>query len=103
MPGPFAYVIVLVVFVIAINFFMLFFRLRRDRYRKPGRASVEEAQAARWREKELQRRLDREQEEAAHRVELRNNTLALYDQVRRNAAAREKEAAAVNVTPDDEE
>ena len=92
MPFPLATIVTIVVLVIVLNFVMLFIRLNRDRVRKPGRAAIEEEQAARWREKEMCRRLDREQEDAAHKVELRNKTLDLYEQVRRNAADREKAA-----------
>ena len=93
MAGPFAYILAIVVFVIVLNFIVLFHRLRRDRYRRPGKAAIEEEKAAEWREKELRRRLDREQEDFEMRVELRNKTLELYEQVRRNAAEQEKEAA----------
>ena len=93
MANPFAYILAIVIFVIVLNFIMLFHRLRRDRYRRPGKAAVEEEKAAEWREKELQRRLDREQEDFAMRVELRNKTLELYEQVRRSAAERENGAS----------
>jgi len=92
MAGAFAYIIAIVAFVIVLNFVMLFFRLRRDRYRRPSRAAIEEEEAAALREREIWRRIDREQEAAAVRVELRNQTLELYEEVRRRAALREKEA-----------
>jgi len=90
----FAYILAIIAFVIVLNFVMLMFRLRRDRYSKPNREAMEEEKAALLRDHEIRRRLDREEEDAAQRVELRNKTLELYDEVRRRAAAREKEAAA---------
>jgi len=100
MEGAFAYMVAIIFFVIAFNFFFLYMRLKRDRTRtrKSGGVAMEEEKAVRLRDREIQRRLDREQEEAAQRVELRNKTLALYDQVRRRAAAAEKEAAQNNKT-----
>jgi len=93
MQTAFAYIVAIIGFVIALNFVMLYLRLKRDRYRKPSKEALEEAKAVVWRDKEIRRRIDREQEEAAREVELRNQTLALYEEVRRRAAAREKEAA----------
>ena len=86
-----AVIIAVVFFVVAINFYMLFVRLRKDRRPKIDRAAPGEAEASKWRDKEIIRRLDSEQADAARRVELRNKTLGLYEQVRRNAADRENE------------
>ena len=96
MQGAFAYLIAIVVIVIALNFIMLRKRLSRDRYRKPDKAAMEEEKAAVLREHEINRRLAREQEDAAEFIERRNKTLELYDQVRRNAAIREAEDAKNN-------
>ena len=89
-----AYILAIVAFVIVLNFVMLMFRLRRDRYQKPNREAIEEEKAVVLRDNEIRRRLEREENEALERVILRNKTLELYDEVRRRAAAREKEAAA---------
>jgi len=83
MHSAFAYLVAIIAFVIVLNFFMLFMRLRRDRYKKPDKAAMEEERAAIHRHKEIQRRLDREQEEMAYRVEMRNKTLELYKEVRK--------------------
>ena len=91
MSGIFTFLLTIIFLVISINFFMLYRRLRRDRPGKIGKAAMQEKEAAEWRGREIQRRLDREQEEAAKRVELRNKTFELYDQVRKKAAAAEKE------------
>ena len=98
----FAYIIAIIGFVIVLNFVMLFFRLKRDRYRKPSREIREEAVAVLLRDHEIQRRLDREQEECAYQVEMRNKTLALYDEVRKRAAERERLAASTETKAPDE-
>ena len=82
MKGTYAFLIAVVFFIVAANFFILFIRLKRDRPRKVTKAAMEEKEAALWRDKEIQRRLDREQEEAEKYLERRNKTLELYDQVR---------------------
>jgi len=79
------FLIAIVFFIVAINFFMLFFRLKKEGHHKTDRKAPGEAEASKWRAKEIQRRLDREQEDAVRRVELRNKTLELYEQVRKNA------------------
>jgi len=92
MDGAYAFLIAIVFFVIVLNFFMLFMQLRRNRSPKTGRVAMDEKKAAELRAKEIQRRLDREQEDAARQVELRNKTLDLFDQVRKNAAEAERES-----------
>ena len=92
MGNAFAYILAIVIFVVVLNFVFLLMRLRRDRYTKPGKALQEETRSV-FRDNEIQRRLDREEQDAAQYVELRNKTLALYDEVRRRAAAAEREAA----------
>jgi len=82
MSSVFNAVVALVFIVIIINFIMLYLRLRKDIPRKSGRKAPSEADAAIWREKEIYRRLEREQENLARCVELRNSTLALYEEVR---------------------
>jgi len=81
------FIIAVVFFILAANFFMLYRRLRRNRSGKSGKPAMEEKEAAKRRDREIQRRLDLEQEDAARSVELRNKTLELYEQVRKNAAA----------------
>jgi len=51
-----------------------------------SRAAVDEAKQALWRDKEIARRIRREQEDAIECINLRNETLALYDEVRRRHA-----------------
>jgi len=94
MQGALAVLLAVITFVIVLNFVMLFFRMRRDKYNKPSKEILEEKKAVLLRDSEIRRRLDREQEDAVKFVQKRNRTLDLYDEVRRRAAAREREAEA---------
>jgi len=85
----YAFLIAIVFFIIAINFFLLFIRHKRDLPRKIDKAAMEEDEAVLWRDKEIQRRLDREQEEAEEYLERQNKTFELYEQVRKNAEINE--------------
>ena len=85
MNSTLAFLIAIVFFVIALNFFMLFARLKGGIRPKSNRKAMDEKEAKAWRDREIQRRLDREQEEYANRVEKRNKTLELYKQVQKNA------------------
>jgi len=86
-----AYLFAIVFFVIALNFYFLFFRMRRGNKRKrTDRIAVEEAKQAIWREKEVARRIEREQDDALERVKLKNETLALYETVRQRHAHEDK-------------
>jgi len=63
--------------------------MKRDnnrRRKRMTRAAVDEAKQALWRDKEVERRIAREQEDAIERVILRNETLELYEEVRRRHA-----------------
>ena len=85
MDSTFAIMIAIVFFVIAMNFFMLFVRLKRDIPSKRSGKVMEKKDSDAWRDREIQRRLNSENEENANRVEMRNKTLELYEQVRKNA------------------
>jgi hypothetical protein len=87
MKNTFSFMIAIVFLVVAMNAFVLFLRLRKEHRPKIRRAAMEESEASKWRDKEIRRRLDREQDDAGRYVELRNKTLDLYDQVRKNAAS----------------
>ena len=93
MESGIAYLFAIIFFVIALNLFFVFRRLKSNTKRRPGRIAYDEAKQAAWREKEVQRRITREVDDAYHRVQLRNETLAFYTEVRRRAAAREREGA----------
>ena len=97
MQGMMGYLIAVIVIILLGN--ALFFYQHYKRNRKPVVRSTTEEKAALYREHEIQRRIDREQEEAARHVELRNKTLALYEQVRKNAEAAERQAAKLAASP----
>lgn len=82
-----AYLLAIIFLVIAANFFVW---LRQSKnLRKPVKRSMSEAKAAELRHLEIQRRFELEQKDAVERIELRNKTLALYEQVRKQAEAEE--------------
>jgi len=75
----------------------VFSRIKKEkRSSKRYRVAPEERKQAIWRDKEIARRIAREEEDALERFKLRNETLALYDEVRRRAAARESEGALIS-------
>jgi len=97
-----AYLFVLIFFVVALNFYIFIFRNRRNNKRRITKAAIEEAKQALWRDKEIARRIEREQSDAYERVQLRNETLAIYEEVRKRAAARESEGIKfVNTEPEE--
>ena len=79
------YFFILIGILVVVNFYLLFKRTKRSRFTKKN------AQAERManikRRDDLIRKLDLEQKDAAKRVELRNKTFEMYEQVRQNAAA----------------
>ena len=91
MEGMMGYLLVVILIILIGNAFFFYRQYKRNR--KPYVRSTPEEKAAIYRAHEIQRRLDREQEDAAKQVELRNKTLALYEQVRKNAEAAEKKTA----------
>ena len=88
MESGIVYLFAIIFIVIALNFYFMFFRVRRgnSRYKRMGRTAVDEAKQSLWRDKEVARRIEREQDDAYERVKLRNETLAFYDEVRRRHA-----------------
>jgi len=84
--GP---LIAIVFIVIAINFVMLYIRLKRDFPKKTTKNILEENEAAVIRDRAIHQKIEREQEDAEQRVMLRNKTLELYEEVRRNAEKNE--------------
>ncbi|MDR2571844.1 MAG: hypothetical protein LBD23_16320 [Oscillospiraceae bacterium] len=88
MDSAIAYSFALIFVVIALNFYFVFIRMRRNNRNKKNTKvpAVQEEQQAMWRDKEIVRRLEREQDYALKRIRLRNETLALYEEVRRRHA-----------------
>jgi len=83
-----AYIFAIVFVVLAINIYFITSRIRKDntKRKRMTRAAVDEAKQALWRDKEVARRIAREQEDALERVTLKNETLALYEEVRQRHA-----------------
>ena len=93
MDGSMVYIFAIIFVVLALNIYFLTSRMRRDnnrRRRKMTRAAVDEAKQALWRDKEVARRIAREQEDAIESIKLKNETLALYEEVRRRHAEEDK-------------
>ena len=82
MIGP---LIAIVFIVIAANIFIVFRRLKTNPVRKSGTRAMDEKEAAELRDSEIKRRFQQEFEDDLRRVELRNKTLDLYEQVRKRA------------------
>ena len=85
MPYLFAVIGILVV----ANFYLLFKRGKKGR--NVGKDATAERVATVKRHDDLVRQLDLEQMDAARRVELRNKTLDMYEEVRRKAEANESQ------------
>ena len=83
------YVIAIILIVILGNAIIVFSRYRRNRVET--RDARESRIAAVRRNEELMRRDEHEQEDAAKRVELRNQTLGLYEKVRRRAETNDEQ------------
>jgi hypothetical protein len=85
-----AYIFAIVLVVLVINVFIIRAQFRRGnravKKRRTDRIALSEAEQAKWRDKEVIRRIEREQDGAYERVTLKNETLALFDEVRRRHA-----------------
>ena len=106
MESSIAYVFAIVFIVLAINIMFVVRRMRggTNKRKRMSRAAIDEAKQALWRDKEIERRLRREQEDAIACIELRNETLALYEEVRRrHAKDDELERLGISVSKIDEE
>ena len=92
MDASIGYVFAIVLVVLALNIYFITSRMRRENTRRGRmtRAAVDEAKQALWRDKEVARRIAREQEDALERVLLKNETLALYEEVRRRHEEEDK-------------
>ena len=85
-----AYIFAIVLVVLVINVFIIRAQFRRGnnavKRRRSDRVALSEAEQAKWRDKEVARRIEHEQDGAYERVTLKNETLAFYDEVRRRHA-----------------
>ena len=85
------YVYAIMLVVIAVNFYMVFTRHKKNRDERKRDANEQLASVKAL--KEVQRKLDTEQDNLAKRVELQNRTFELFDQVRKRALAGEYDDA----------
>ena len=83
------FLLAIIGFVILLNIYMLIMRRKKNRNPKKGATSQRESHVRHH--EDLVRRLEREQEDAARHVELRNKTLEMYEMVRKQAEAQELE------------
>jgi len=92
MDSSVGYLFAIIFFVLALNFYLMVIRRNRGKKRRKRMSRVEydEAKQALWRDREIERRIEREQHGANERVKLREETLALYDEVRKRHAERER-------------
>jgi len=92
MDSSVGYLFAIIFFVLALNFYLMVIRRNRGKKRRKrmNRVERDEAKQALWRDQEIERRLEREQHGANERVKLREETLALYDEVRKRHADRER-------------
>lgn len=87
MDATVAVLVVIIFFVLILNFYFLFIRMRRTPKRKKMNSIMrDEAKQALWRDREIERRIAREQDDALERVKLKEETLALYEEVRNRHA-----------------
>ena len=87
------YIVAIIIIVLIGNAIIVFTRMRKNRTDEIE--ARENRIAAGRRSAELLNRDEREQEEAAKHIELRNKTLELYERVRRNAKIADKQKAAI--------
>ncbi|MCL2627348.1 MAG: hypothetical protein FWD44_01450 [Oscillospiraceae bacterium] len=86
-----AYIFAILFIVIALNLFITFRRARNtgNNRRNRSRPPPDEEKQAIWRDKEIARRIEREQDDAYERLTLRNETLAYYETVRQRHAKKD--------------
>ena len=92
--------IAIVFIVIAANVFIVFRRSRGALFSRSRRPVMDEEEAALIRDRLIQSRLEHELEESEEFIERRRRTFALYEYVRRKAAAAEQGSAAFNEAPE---
>ena len=102
MDNNIAFIFAIVVVVLGINVFIIRAQFRRGnsavKKRRSDAVAPGEAEQAIWRDKEVVRRIEREQDGAYERVTLKNETLAFYDEVKRRHAL---DAITMNLNDDE--
>lgn len=89
MSPAFGPILALVVMILLINFVFLYMRSKRNWRRRSARRAMTEKEARKIRTAELNRKFEEEFEEAEEYLERRRKTWALYEEVRKRAAAAE--------------
>jgi len=87
-----AYIFAILFLVVALNLFFVFRRARGagdTKRKRTGKLPPDEVKQAIWRDKEVARRIEREQDDAYERITLRNETLAYYETVRQRHAKKD--------------
>jgi len=86
-----AYIFAILFLVVALNMYFVLRRIRNDKNtrKKTTRLPPDEVKQAIWRDKEVARRIEREQDDAYERLTLRNETLAYYETVRQRHAKKD--------------
>jgi len=88
------YFFAIIAIVVVVNIYLLFKNSKRKR--NVGKESTKQRIETEKHHEELVRKLGYEQEDALRRVELRNKTLEMYEQVRRQAEEQEQEAEIID-------
>ena len=89
MNGALVAVLTLVLIILLVNFVFLYMRSRKNWRRRSARRAMTEKEARKIRTAELNRKFEEEFEEAEEYLERRRKTWALYEEVRKRAAAAE--------------
>jgi len=92
MNASIAYIFAILFVVVALNLLFVFRRTRNTgntKRKRTGKLPPDEVKQAIWRDKEVARRIEREQDDAYERLTLRNETLAFYETVRQRHAKKD--------------
>jgi len=85
--GNVGYLVAIVFLVLALNIYITFKRIsstkKRNNSNRRTRVELDVEKQAIWRDKEIARRIAREQDDYLERIKLRDETLAFYEEVRR--------------------
>ena len=85
-----SYFFAVIAIVVVVNLYLLF-KFNSRKKRNIGKETTRQRIETEKHHEELVRKLDFEQQDAERRVELKNKTLELYEQVRRQAEADEQD------------
>ena len=88
MDAPTGVLVAIVVLVLVMNFVTFYIRLKKtpSPYGRRGKQALEEHVAEVYRDREVQRRIDIEQDRYSRHIELRKKTWEMYEVVRKRHA-----------------